>query len=120
MENNDFCQNYTCINVLNPSNKYLSPSKGYQINQLNSYFNRENISNNSFNNNSLSCYATPKKDFHSFEPDFILSPYVSNSKIDYVNNNLLTTLRKNSINDMSSYKQMINSPCNNSKFVEKK
>ena len=54
MENNDFCQNYTCINVLNPANKYLSPSKGYQINQLNSYFNRENIPNNSFNNNSLS------------------------------------------------------------------
>ena len=46
----------------------------------------------------------------------ILSPFVSNNKPEMLNNNLLS-LHKNSINDLSPFKPMNNSPYTNSKFL---
>ena len=121
MENNDISLNYIFINPQNTFNKNLSPFKEYQSN---SFINREylpNIQNSTFyNNNNLSCYATPKKDFHPLEQENLFSPYISNSKAEIINNNLLTSIRKNSLNDISPFKPMINSPCIYLKNEERK
>ena len=122
MENNDFAFNYLFMNPSNPANKYLSPSKDYQVYQSNSFVNKENFISNlntSLYNNSLSYYATPKKVFQILEQDNNFSPNISNSKNEIINNNLLTTLRKNSLNDLSPFKPMI-SPYINSKNRERK
>ena len=122
MENNDFHFNYNYMNPLNPINKNLSPFKEYPVYHSNGIINRDNlanIQNTSFFNNSLSCYATPKKDFHQMEQESIFSPFISNSKIDIPNNNLFTSIRRNSLNDISPFKPMINSPYINSKIIDK-
>ena len=123
MENNDFVFNYLFMNPSNPTNKYLSPSKDYQVYQSNSFVNKENFINNLntsfYNNISLSYYATPKKIFQILEQDNNFSPNISNSKNEIINNNLLTTFRKNSLNDLSPFKPMI-SPYINSKNIERK
>ena len=121
MENNDFLLN-NYMNPLNPANKNLSPFKELPDYQGNAIMNRDNIpniQNTSFFNNSLSCYATPKKDIHQIEQERFFSPFISNSKVDIENNNLLTTLRKNSLNDLSPFKPMTNSPYINSKIIDK-
>ena len=124
MENNDISINNIFMNPQNSFNKNLSPFKDYPLYPQN--INREylsNIRNQSFynnNNNNLSCYATPKKDFGSFDQENFFSPYISNSKVEIINNNILTTIRKNSLNDISPFKPMINSPFINLKNVERK
>ena len=124
MENNDISLNNIFMNPQNVINKNLSPFKEYPLYQPNSSINREyfsNVPNQSFyNNNNLSCYATPKKDFRSLEQENLFSPYISNSKVEIINNNLFTTNRKNSLNDISPFKPMINSPFIKLKNVEKK
>ena len=125
MENNDSSLNNIFMNPQNAINKNLSPFKDYPLYQPNQFINRDHLSNipnpNFYNNNNnLSCYATPKKDFRPLEQDNLFSPYISNSKVEIINNNLLTTLRKNSLNDISPFKPMINSPCINLKNVERK
>ncbi len=121
MENNDLSFNCLFINPSNPANKNLSPSKEYQV--PNSFVNKENFVNNLnssfYNNIPLSYYATPKKGFQMLEQDNNFSPYISNSKNEIMNNNLLTTLRKNSLNDFSPFRPMV-SPLINSKNMEKK
>ena len=122
MENNDFHFNYNYMSQLNPINKNLSPFKEYPVYQSNGIVNRDNftnIQNTSFLNNSFFGYATPKKDFHQLEQEYLFSPFVSNSKIDIQNNNLFTSNRRNSLNDISPFKPMINSPYINSKIVDK-
>ena len=123
MENNDISLNNICTNPQGTINKNLSPFKDYPLYQSN-FINREFLSNipnpNFCNNNNLSCYATPKKYFHPLEQDNLFSPYISNSKVEIINNNLLTTMRKNSLNDISPFKPMINSPCINFKNMERK
>ena len=69
-----------------------------------------NIQNTPYKTNPLSCFVTPKKK--------ILSPFVSNNKPEMLNNNLLS-LHKNSINDLSPFKPMNDSPYTNSKFFDK-
>ena len=120
MENNDFHINYNYMNPFNSINKNLSPFKENPIYQPNGIIrdNLTNIQNSSFLNDSLSFYATPKKDFHQLEQETIFSPFISNSKIDMPNNNLLTSIRRNSLNDISPFKPMI-SPYINSKIVDK-
>lgn len=124
MENNDISLNNIFMNPQNAINKNLSPFKEYPLYQPNPINNREyssNIPNSTFyNNNNLSIYTTPKKDFRSLEQQNLFSPYISNSKTEIINNNLLTTLRKNSINDTSPFRPMINSPCINIKNMERK
>lgn len=123
MENNDFSLNYPCMNILNSANKNLSPLKVYPGYQFSSYFMKENMSNIPnilFNNNPLSCYGTPKKDYYSFDHESLISPYASNSKIDSLNNNLLRTNHKNSLNNITPFKQKIYSPFISSKIKEKK
>lgn len=119
MENNDSSINYIPMNILN---KNLSPIKDFSNFQSNAFIikdNYQNPQNNLFYNN-LSNFATPKKEVHILDPEMILSPFVSNSKIDISNNNyLLTTIRKNSLND-SPFKPMINnSPFINTRIIEK-
>ena len=83
MENNDFHFNYNYMSQLNPINKNLSPFKEYPVYQSNGIVNRDNftnIPNTSFLNNSFFGYATPKKDFHQLEQEYLFSPFVSNSK----------------------------------------
>ena len=126
MENNDISLNNIAMNPHIAINKNLSPFKDYPLYQQNQFINREyfaNIPNSNFynnNNNNLSYYATPKKDFHPLEQENLFSPYFSNSKAEIINNNLLTTMRKNSLNDISPFKPMINSPYVYLKNVEKK
>ena len=123
MENNDFSFNYAYMNVLNSANKNLSPEKVYPGYQFNPIYMRENmmgVPNISFNNNPLSYYETPKKDYQSLRHESLISSYASNSKIDCLNNNLLITNRKNSLNNRSPFQPMINSPFPNSNFKEQK
>ncbi len=119
MENSDSSINYTPMNILN---KNLSPTKDFSNFQSNAFIikeNYQNTQNNLFYNN-LSNLATPKKEAHILDPEIILSPFISNSKIDISNNNyLLTTIRKNSLND-TPFKPMINnSPFINTRILEK-
>jgi hypothetical protein len=116
MENNNFF-NFP----LNPLSKNLSPFKEDRIYQSNGYINKDNltnIQNTPFKNNPLSCFVTPKKDYRSLDPEVILSPLVSNNKAEIMNNNLLS-LHKNSINDLSPFRPMNNSPYTNSKIFDK-
>ena len=118
MDNNDFSLKYIC--PINPINKNLSPYKEEPNYQLNAFINRENLPNMQnapYFNNQLSCFATPKKEYHSFDPEIILSPFVFNSKQDITNMNLLS-FRKSSINDMSPFKPMI-SPYFNPRIIDK-
>ena len=119
MENNDFSFNYTCPNILNSANKNLSPEKVYPGYQFNPFYMRENmlnIQNISYNNNPLSYYETPKKDYQSLRHESLISSYAS----DCLNNNLLITNRKNSLNNRSPFQPMTNSPFSNSNFKEQK
>ena len=123
MENNDFSFNNISVNPLNSAKKNFSPIKEYSLLQPNCYINKENNSNiqsSSFYPNQLSQFATPKKNFGSLEHDSVFSPFFSSAKIDthYNNNNLLTSIRKNSLNDSTPFKQMI-SPYMNSKIGDK-
>lgn len=115
MENND--NNYI-INPIAFTNKNLSPIKEYQFCQSNGFINKDNLQNIPFINNSLFCYATPKKDFHQLEQEAIFSPIASNSKLEIINNNLLSTIRKNSLNEISPFRPY-KTPYNNSKSIEK-
>lgn len=119
MEINEFHNNYI-INTINLPNKNLTPSKEYQIFQSNGIICKDNLQNiqNTFFNNSLSLYATPKKDFHQLDQGAIISPLVSNSKVEIPNNILLNSLRKNSINNLSPFKPLI-TPYNNSQSRDK-
>ena len=119
MENNNFSLNYNF--PLNPLGKNLSPFKEDRIYQSNGFINKDNmanIQNTPFKNNPLSCFVTPKKDYRSLDPEVILSPLVSNNKQEILNNNLLS-LHKNSINDLSPFRPMNNSPYTNSKIFDK-
>ncbi len=119
------CDNdYSSINYMsmNPLNKNLAtPIKEHSLFQPSGFGIRENfqnIPNNLFFNN-LSNFATPKKDHNLLDPEMILSPFVSNSKIDASNNKyLLTSIYKNPLNDVSPFKPMRNSPFIN-KIIEK-
>lgn len=113
MENNDSCNNYI-INPIDFPNKNLSPIKEYQ----NGFICKDHIQNIPFINNSLFYYTTPKKDFHQLEQEAIFSPFASNSKLEIINNNLLSTVRKNSLNEISPIRPY-RTPYHNSKSLEK-
>ena len=120
MENNDYSSlNYISMNPLNKN--FASPIKEHSIFQPNGFVIRENyqnIQNNIFYNN-ISNFVTPKKDHNLLDPEMILSPFVSNSKIDASNNKyLLATICKNSLNDLSPFRPM-NSPYMNNRIIEK-
>jgi hypothetical protein len=120
MDNNDYSSlNYISMNPLNKN--FASPIKEQAIFQPNGYVIRENyqnIQNNIFYNN-ISNFVTPKKDHNLLDPEMILSPFVSNSKIDASNNKyLITTICKNSLNDLSPFRPM-NSPYMNNRIIEK-
>ena len=118
MENNDFSLNYIC--PLNPSNKNLSPLKIEKEYQSNSFINRDNLQNNQnilMFNSSLSHLSTPKKEYQPLKPEIILSPFFSSSKQELSNNNLLSFKK---MNDFSPIKSLINTPCINSKILDKK
>lgn len=122
MENNDLSFNYISINPPNSANKNFSPIKENSLFHSN-YMNKDiipNVQSSSFYNNQLSQYATPKKDFRSIEHDSAFSPFFSSDKVDIYNNknNLLTTIRKNSLNDLSPFKPK-GSPFMNAKILDK-
>ena len=118
MDNNIFSLNYNF--PLNPLGKNLSPYKEDRIYQPNGFINKDNLTNvqNTPFKIPLSCFVTPKKDYRSLDPEVILSPLASNNKPEMLNNNLCS-LHKNSINDLSPFRPMNNSPYTNSKMFDK-
>lgn len=118
MENNNFLLNYNY--PLNPLSKFQSPLKDDRIYQSNGFINKDNIANvqNTPTKNYYPCFVTPKKYYRTFDPEEILSPFFSNNKPDIPNNNLLSHY-KNSINELSPFQPMNNSPITNSKIFDK-
>ena len=122
MENNNFGLNYNY--PLNPLSKNQSPLKEDRMYQSNGFINKDNlinVQNIPFQNNLISCFATPKKDYRSLDPEVILSPLVSNNKPDISNNNLLSH-NKNSLIDYTNFSPFVlmnSSPYTNSKMIDK-